>query len=553
MEADDLKAGGSSQQAQEYYQGRIDRAVEQADDIINRAALKAKEKIENLPDGTKPEEASRIARESIDDAYRQARDVERSLWGQVDETATASTKPLYETYEQLQGSLKKAQQMPSEISEHLGKNAGENMRLLDEESLGEVKAFRTKLREARMAEEALESPNRNKIRILNEMEDAALEAMESSSAANSEAFQAARDYSRQLNQKFKEGVIGKIRAQAKRGGDKTPAGQTLDQVIKAGSEGGENLDRLVAVAGDDPQALNAVKSYIKERFVQQVTDNQGVVSPRAAKRFMDRNQAVLDRLPDLKKQLSDTKQAQEVADKTTKRMGTRKASITDKNKSRAALFVDGGIKKVLNSKKPKESISQLVRQAKADKTGGAIKGLKAEFIDTMMDSAQKGKGGVVSGQNLDEFIQKNKEVAKELFSSEELSRINQMARTARKVESALKTGRSVQEVLDESPDMIVDLVSRIVGANVGAAGAAGSVGAPIVAAGAGSRFVRSLTNKIPMGRTRDVLTEAILDRDKMRDLLTKVHSGSKAKDLERKMNAWLVNLIPTEQEETNQK
>ena len=132
---------------------------------------------------------------------------------------------------------------------------------------------------------------------------------------------------------------------------------------------------------------------------------------------------------------------------------------------------------------------------------------------------------------------------KQKLEPEEIKRLEQVTDTAKRLEKAIGTGRNIEQVLDESPDALVDLVSRIIGANIGAQGAAGSTGAPLVAAGAGSRYMRNLTNRIPMNRTRDVLAQAVLDRDIMRDLLTKVKTPQQAEALRRRMNAWMVNLL----------
>lgn len=79
-----------------------------------------------------------------------------------------------------------------------------------------------------------------------------------------------------------------------------------------------------------------------------------------------------------------------------------------------------------------------------------------------------------------------------------------------------------------------------------------SHGAPLVAAGAGSRFVRNITNRIPVERTRHVLAEAMVNRKLMRTLLMKVDSPKKQEEVQRRLNAFLVNLLPDEGTEQQQ-
>ena len=54
---------------------------------------------------------------------------------------------------------------------------------------------------------------------------------------------------------------------------------------------------------------------------------------------------------------------------------------------------------------------------------------------------------------------------------------------------------------------------------------------------------------VPFSRTRDVLAEAIMDREVMRDLLRRVPNQAASDHLSRRMNAWLVNLVPEPGEE----
>jgi hypothetical protein len=162
---------------------------------------------------------------------------------------------------------------------------------------------------------------------------------------------------------------------------------------------------------------------------------------------------------------------------------------------------------------------------------------------------QSDQGGKISGKELGAFLERHRRamVDSGLFNFGEMRRIERMRDTLARVEKQIARGRRVQDVLDESPDAITDLAARIVGANLGSMTATAKTGAPLVAAGAGSRFVRRLTNKIPFERTRDVLAEAVLDRNVMRDLLERVPNLPKSKELTRRTNAWLANLIPPDE------
>jgi hypothetical protein len=181
---------------------------------------------------------------------------------------------------------------------------------------------------------------------------------------------------------------------------------------------------------------------------------------------------------------------------------------------------------------------QLVRQASKDKTGGALRGLKAQFVDEMMQQGQtravdSAGQPIISGKGLNEFLRNNRDTAKALFAKEELERLDRIARTAAKLEKAPDPGKA-KEALEGGTDAFTDLIARIVGA------------------GAGSRFARHITNKIPFYRVNDVLSQAVLDKNLMRNLLLKAKTPKQAEALRRRLNSWMVNLVPEIQEEQQQ-
>lgn len=73
--------------------------------------------------------------------------------------------------------------------------------------------------------------------------------------------------------------------------------------------------------------------------------------------------------------------------------------------------------------------------------------------------------------------------------------------------------------------------------------------ASLVAAHRGSALARAIGNVNPLKRVRNILAEAVLDRDVMRDLLMRTGTKREADALSARMNAWLVNLLPPEDEE----
>jgi len=548
QEAENI-AGMPSGQTRDFLSSRVSQIEEMADSHAAKALLKARTQLDNIRPGTSQEEMSRIARDAVEDAFQKAKTQEREIWGAVDETATVDTKNLKQSYQEAKQQFKKFDEAVPEWVDAALKD--ETPMLKDTEKLGDVQSFRSKLQREIRSEQAKDAPNRRKIAVLDTLQEGALDAMSQSDAGDT--LQDAIAYSRRLNERFSQGIIGKIRGYERRGGLSTAPEQTLDRIVKGGSEGGVNLERLVDAVGDDPQATQAVSDYLKQKFVQQVTDVDDMVKPEAAERFIRQNKEVLDRMPQTKKLLEQARDSQSATSRIVKRMSGRKASVLDKSKSRAALYLDAPIdremKKVLNSKDPVNNMRQLARQAGKDKTGAALKGLKAQFIDEMMrqgrtKAVDMSGQPIYSGKNLSDFLGSNRKVARTLFSSDELERVNKIAKTAKKLESTTDSEK-VKKILDEGSDQFTDLLSRVVGANLGAAsGLSQASGSGLVMAHAGSEKMRHITNKLPFYRVNDVLTQAVLDKNLMRNLLLKAKTPKQAEALRRRLNSWIVNLAP---------
>lgn len=536
--------GGGQDEPRAYLSERLTGLREQMQTRADQAQQRATQRAQALRPGASQEQLSRIVREEVDDALFDMRTQERALWEAVPADVQTDLAPLKARYRDLFGSLSQAQQddMPAIASRLLGE--GEDA-LADVSTLREVQGLRSKLLEISRNARAGDTPSFNTARLADELQEAALDVMSRSDAGPQ--VQEAIAWSRDLNQRFRQGPVGRVLGQERRGGDAVADGVTLDKIVRQGATGGVNYDALLRAA-DTPETRAAVEGYVRTLFVHSATGADGRVQRAAADRFMKNHAALLQRMPEVRRQLEGAASAQELADRTADRMLARQRSLADKRKSRAALYLDAPvgreIRTVLASKNPEAALRQITRQVGADLSGQARKGLKTQFIDEMLSQSEK--GGQVSGKAMAEFLKKNRQamIASGLFRVDEIQRIDRIRATLDKIEKGAAGGRRVEELLNETPDALTDLAARIVGANIGAHGAGASTGAPLVAAHAGSKFVRRLTSKVPFERTRDVLAEAVFDRNVMRDLLERAPTQAKADAVTKRMNAWLVNLVP---------
>ena len=566
---------GNPDVAFDFISDRLDAVKQTADEIIDRATVNASKALDNIGNIEDKAVLSKTVRDSIDSAYATARKKESELWEAIDPAIPTKTDNLYKTYQEVKNSLEKTETMPPIIERWLSlkpKDTGildakgnpivgeGEAALKKQERLGAISKFRSELLDEVRGEKSGIPPDQNTIRILNKFQDAALQDMMETSAKDH--INIARSFSRELNERFTQGVIGKIRRFDKTGGVKVDPSETLDHIIKHEVTGGVNLDSLSRATLNDPEAFNSAKSYVRKMFVLSAVDSKtGKVNPSAASRFFKTYNDTLQRMPDVRVQLAAADKAQIAADSITKAMDKRVNNVFNKRLSRAALYVNAPINKrvadVLKLQDSPQAMDSLVKITKRDSTGQAFNGLKAAVIDEIWENSfSKTQSGKISfGSRMDNYIVKNKAALSKVLSPDDFKFLGKISEISKRVEGSVVGGKSIEELLDETPDVATDLLARIIGANLGAHTAtAKATGVPLVMAGAGSRLARKLTQKIPVSKMRDVITEAMIDKQKMVDLLTRIDGGKNPEKLKRRLNSWLINVVPginePEQEKT---
>jgi len=580
------------ERTREFLQERQQRLKDLLDARTTVATQNAQNRLSELEGTPSRGELGRVAREEFEKALNDASRQEQELFARVNEEASAPTTNAKQALESELAARRKADD-PADLPDFVTRTlSGDNPTFGDTENLGELQSFRSRLLRSIRGERASEAPNRNKIRILENVQRGVLDDMAEAADETTEVgqdLQTALDFSRQLNEKFRQGPVGRLLNFERSGGEQVAPEATLERIIgsggpeaganaeQAGPEAGANAEqareatRFPARSQQENPALaeteveaaperfdEATADFLREAFVRQTTNKDGRVISQSADRFLRRNEELLSQFPQLRQQLEQAKSARQTADQVAARNQARKRGLQDRQRSRAALFLDAPvgreINRVLRSRDPATTMGELVRQSRRDLSGEALGGLRSAFLKELLGRAEletldQTGARRLSGERLRDLVSDNREVIAEsgLFTKDQVGRIDRLVRTAQKAESGRANGRSVEEILDESPDAFLDLVSRIVGANVGAASAAGTTGAPIVAAGAGSRFVRNLTNRVPVARTRDVLSQAVVDRDLMRTLLQRMGDVEQSEPARQQLNAFLANILPPEE------
>jgi len=257
---------------------------------------------------------------------------------------------------------------------------------------------------------------------------------------------------------------------------------------------------------------------------QRLLEDDGSVRPGRLKAFIKKNQTMLDN-PEFKQLKDDLSSADSAA--------LRLKEVKAGGEVLAGDFKQTAVAKLLNTEKPVEAISGLLKGKNPGKDIAEIIDLaktpaqKEGLASALLEAASKDFSGDFSamkshltsaeygGKSILEIISEG-----DMLGEDSVKKIRMLMDRAAEVESNKAKGAALTGI-DQEVNGIFDLAVRITGAKLGSAGAAGSSGASIVAAGAGSRFLRDALEKAPWTNMQKVLVEAAENPNFMAALLEK--------------------------------
>ena len=420
-------------------------------------------------------------------------------------------------------------------------------------TINEMQGLRSKLLEIGRQARALNKFN--KARIADEVSDAILRDM-TATASNlatpeGELLNVALSATRQFKQRFEQGTVGKILGYSKTSAPKIPPELTLD--IATRGKGVVDINKIVVT----PEARAATEKYMARNFTDYSLDKNGIVNPDKAQKWIRNNEEILDSFPNFRSQLADISETQELASGTKAIMEARKAALRDPKISIASRFLGANVgdevKRILKSPNPANSTNQLVRMARKDITGKAMDGLRGGFVEYILDTSSIGNFNSIgertlSGKAMLGFMNENKDVLRQVFKPEQISRMNKIAGELSKLE-ILEKIKGINIEYSDMASNIIRLASRFGGAAVGrkwgrAVGAGGTVQIPGFFAESWHRTATFLTKN----RFEQLVSDAITSPDGklLEALLLPIDkpytiSGMKnIRTLETRMNAWML-------------
>lgn len=514
--------GGDRDAPRRILERNRDYLVNLVDQRAKKAAAEADAKIAELSPDATPRQASRAARESIESALSDARKTENELWQRVDQDAEAS---LDNARQQLQTEIGSRSDFddPADIPSWLSTA----LKRKKTPKLKDVQALRSRVLKEMREERGATAPNRNKLRILGDVEESLLEDM-ASAPGNDEAVQAARAFSKELNNKFTRGPVGKILGETRTGNARVQPEDTIPKIL-TGEASGRQVRQVLESA---PEAEPAMRDYLRTAFVTQAMNDKGSVNPVARAKFFRRNQEVLDQLPGLQDEMKKAAKMKEFADRQGIRADRVGRIAHDKRKARTALYLDGPpreeMDRVLRSDNPERVARGLARKVAKDPQ--ARQGIKTAFTESLLRNARTGQADeagnvMVSGRRFNKLLNENDGVAKALGMTDgERARLRRIGTTLGRVEQrAEDAGR----IVDDTPAAIIDLVGRVFAAQSGGQLANSSTGSSLVIAREFANRMRNTLRGLTGDRAEELLTAAVNDPKLYRELLTRPTDGAK--------------------------
>lgn len=399
-------------------------------------------------------------------------------------------------------------------------------------------------------------------------------------------FDAARDFSRALNDTFTRTFAKTATYQAdvaRTGAERLPAeilvtrafGRNADVTAQRMTEI-EDAVRFMRTQYDDAVAKFGAKSDqarmlkpladIADQSVVSIQDAQsrilrlaaadtidpitGRVNPKQLQTFVNQNKTMLDKVG-LTNDLADAVKAElalkqvaaenSVLNKTL-RGQTAFAKVLKGGENPTNAVID-----VLNGRSPAMGMDHIMQLAKA---GGpdAVNGLKS----TLMDYAFTKAGGIDNfdpkafraalftplGPNKPSLVTLMRQQG--LMDFGEVRAINEIIRPMLRIEDALANKQSIEGIVTTG-GAVTDLALRIIGSKLGASAAGHTGPGTLVAAAAGSKAMRDIFDKMPAGMTRALMEDAMRDPALMALLLKKPTSAQSANDISRSIVGRLVS------------
>ena len=531
--------------------GSVDDSRAFIESNLTKRANEANRILSKIETSKNPAALSTNAENRIRIAFNESTAAENRAWNNLPEADEISGANLISQHEEHLANLTEGAD-PSLISTFSKSKLGTFKKVRDEDdivsggalfnpkketaSAKAVHQFYSALGE-KMSRLARQGGNRNKIRLLRELREAALEDLDAAGLGGE--YGNAIRLSKELNEKFTRGQVGKILGF---GSGETPlATRALDQIV---GTGGETAREGVAQAlRGAPKAKKDIEDFLKTQFLSTAQNRQNnKININSGNRFIKNFEEVLDDFfPGLKKDFQGAIDTQRSVDDFLGVPQVANMSPLAKERSAAALFLgrDPGEEMAAfirnKSAQRTTALKDLVKLSKTDNTGKAFAGLQNGFTREILNH-----GNTATSLGGDVILRRLKELEPVmlrtgLFNKNEISRLKTIADTFKKIDFEAAQQPFKGGIIDDVPSRLLSTSMRIIGVRLaskvnrvltpGRADIGGSLQTANIASKLAQDFANSLTND----KARALLIEAVKDPKLMDDLLSGVLKATPGK------------------------
>lgn len=525
---------------------------------INLAREEASEALTQLrgaADDVSRMELSVRARNILDEALEDARAIERELHGRYARDLEVTADSLFDRYDALRGDMLPEERMPQVLEGAIRRMRGEAEEGVAPElaaemlavfgragdevdgastallTSGELSRFRS--RALALARNASNAGNPDEARIYGALADAALDDLDRAFAtAGDEAYDAARAFSRALNDTFTRSFAGQARA-TNRFGDRTAPEVLLREATAVGEELAalrlRDLERATRFLPDQGLGtldqwqvmMQAQEQYLRLAVVRSRGED-GQLRPAALRKFMDDNPEVLDRFPALAADMRAALTSRERLDRLANATSRAGPAVEQRAAFARLLRVDQPSTAISQAAMSANPDSRLTAMARFAVRAGpeAAAGMNSAAIDAALRAGGVQRGGfnparvrqalfspTAKGQSslMDILVEQG------VVTGTEAARQRTVLDRMERVHTAMTTGAGVQDLL-QNPDALTDLLLRVGGARLGVMAAQGAdLGSTLIAAQRGSVFLRNMFDKVPQQKVATLLEQAMVD------------------------------------------
>jgi len=527
---------------QAYLRGKINHVTELVRAKVDQALAKASDSLKDVSPMMRRRAVNTTIKANLDDALSKARNIEGEWWGKVKQDTivpTATTRKTFIDEISQRAEAADPEDIPQFIYQYLGKI--EKGQVRDgkwgaSQTVKEMQAFRSRITDAMRNEKAKDAPNWNKVRILDDTQEAILSDL--AAAKTETGVEEAIAYSRALNEKFRGGVMDQIFGNKKTGGKVAP--ELSVSSIKSGPKAAVDMEKIIKASPDSKPVL---EELMKLNIVHSKAINvrTGRVNVPMAKRYMEENEDVFNLFPELKRNMDAAIGLEERAIGTT---AIAKARLEKIARSPAARIAEAKPQRVwteiINSPNPR----QAVRKAMNRSNDIGKRGIKNDAVGYLLNKRARTSSvddegiPLLSGKKLKNELLENKALYSEIFNKDEFKRLNMIAETMAKTEGFSKLPEVGGVISPRQGLLSYGIVTMA--ARLGAILGHGTSGASLRTASMASRVAQAMVDQLDVGQAQKILRDAVTDHELYKSLFTDVTNPVEWAKAHKVIHGWMV-------------